>query len=544
MSSCASPFIVESLETRVLLSTYLVTSALDGPGSIAPTSPGQFRATTLRAAVAASNARAGADVIRFADSVRGTLVLKSALPAIQDSLIIAGPGATGLTIRRDGNAAAFSVFQVLAGRRVTIGGLTLAGGAGLNQRPGPGLAQLGDGGGVHNAGELVIANCRITGNAGVSGAGIWNTGKLTLLNSTLSDNRTDGGGGAALYNTGTAILANVAVTGNAMISEGGQAIFNDAGAYLTATNCTIAYNSATYRQAGAIENRGSAKLLNCTIANNYATYGDAGGLYNDQFATMTLVHCTVAGNVASHSGIGGIFNGGRLTAFNSIVAGNWTFTRYDDLEADLDGFGTTDATSAGNVFGVGGSGGLRNGVNANKVNVAFTALKLGALANNGGPTATFALLPGSAAINAGINSAATKAGLYSDQRGLARIASGGRADAGAFETPAVGGASVSGAVFNDRNRDGVRQSIEPLLPAWQVYVDQNRNGLWDAGERFSFTSSAGTYRVAGLSAGPTRVRLVRFDGWTQTVPAIGYWDIALQTNQQVAGRSFGVVYAS
>src|SRR5262249_19080377 len=79
-----------------------------------------------------------------------------------------------------------------------------------------------------------------------------------------------------------------------------------------------------------------------------------------------------------------------------------------------------------------GSGGLADSITGNPM--------LGPLADNGGPTQTMALLPGSPAIDAGANSAA---GLPStDQRGLARII-GPPADIGAFELqPYVDGNGV------------------------------------------------------------------------------------------------------
>ena len=75
------------------------------------------------------------------------------------------------------------------------------------------------------------------------------------------------------------------------------------------------------------------------------------------------------------------------------------------------------------------AGGTQTGVTAE-------ALKLGPLADNGGPTLTHALLPGSVALDAGVAAADLPEfpGSEYDQRGVgyARI-SGARADAGAFE---------------------------------------------------------------------------------------------------------------
>ena len=80
------------------------------------------------------------------------------------------------------------------------------------------------------------------------------------------------------------------------------------------------------------------------------------------------------------------------------------------------------------------SGGLKNGVKGNLVGVANP--RLGTLADNGGPTRTIALLPGSPAINAGSNALALErtAGAVTDQRGdgFARVV-GRRVDIGAFE---------------------------------------------------------------------------------------------------------------
>ena len=59
-------------------------------------------------------------------------------------------------------------------------------------------------------------------------------------------------------------------------------------------------------------------------------------------------------------------------------------------------------SSAYNLIGTGGSGGLSNGVNHNIVLTGSDGPGLAPLGNYGGPTQTMALLPGSPAIGAGI----------------------------------------------------------------------------------------------------------------------------------------------
>ena len=96
----------------------------------------------------------------------------------------------------------------------------------------------------------------------------------------------------------------------------------------------------------------------------------------------------------------------------------------------LFGGGTVDAASSYNLLGTGGSGGLVNNLNHNRVGVANAGLE--PLQDNGGPTKTMALQRGSPAIDAGSNTALLAAHLVSDQRGLPRIVNG-TVDIGAFE---------------------------------------------------------------------------------------------------------------
>ncbi|HEX8911962.1 MAG TPA: right-handed parallel beta-helix repeat-containing protein [Humisphaera sp.] len=527
---------LEALEDRVLFSTYLVTGLGDGPGVVAAAGTGAFTATTLRAAVAAANARAGGDVVKFAAGVTGTISLGSPLPRVDDTLIVAGPGAAKLTVQRSATAGAnFSVFYVNAGRTATIGGLTIRGGTGT-PADGAAAGDLGRGGGVYNAGTLMLARAVVTANRGSEGGGVWNGGKVTLLNAAVADNRVDFGAGAGLFNAGVADLANVTVSGNREEHEVGGGIYNEAGARLTVTGSTIAGNAHSYGGAGGLVNHGAATLSDTTVYGNFAYMGEAGGVFSD--GTLAMTNCTVTKNAASYSGIGGVSAAGPAALFNTVAVDNTSASRYGSGLSDVLAY-AVDPLSTGNVLGVVDAGLPAAG---NKVGVSVAAAKLGPLAYNGGPTQTCALQAGSAAVNAGSNARAAAARLWADQRGLPRVSSGGRVDAGAFETPAAGGASVAGTVFDDRNHDGTRQTAEPLMAGWQVYVDRNRNGLYDAGEVTAFTTAAGTWRIGGLVAGTYRIAEVRYDGWTRTRPTAGYYEVTLATNQAVTGRNFGNYY--
>jgi hypothetical protein len=405
------------------------------------------------------------------------------------------------------------------------------------------------GGGLQAQGsKITVAGCKITGNTASLGGGVsafqgFTTAiiTMTLINSTISGNTAQGdrpgsgglAGGVAVYFGVVMNVINCTVSGNKAYGFGG--LYNDGTTNLI--NSTLSGNSA-YGGGGILTDEGTVNVINSTVYGNSATI-EAGGITVRARGVVNLTNSTVYGNTSS-SGVGGIDNrpGATLQLANSIVAGNW-----HGSSALSDIAGVAVSSSSYNVVGAGGAGGLKNGVNGNKVGVSLTALKLGPLANNGGPTKTMALLSGSIAINAGSNTVATNAKLYADQRGLPRK-SGGRVDVGAFEVQAAGGASIAGTFFNDKNHDGVRQATtEPGLANWQVYVDQNHNGVYDAGEITTFTSSTGTYKFTGLAAGSYRIYEYRQYGWTRTKPAgvwpLGYYDLLLATNQTVSGKDFG-----
>jgi hypothetical protein len=143
---------------------------------------------------------------------------------------------------------------------------------------------------------------------------------------------------------------------------------------------------------------------------------------------LTLTNATLSGNSASISG-GGIFTStsALVTALrNTIIAGN-TAPAAPDVAGTL-------ASQGHNLIGdgTGGSGFAASdlvGTSSNPIDP-----KLGPLQNNGGPTFTMALLPGSPAIGAGDP---TDAPMY-DQRGPGfPRAVNGKIDIGAFEVQAV-----------------------------------------------------------------------------------------------------------
>src|SRR5438128_1867158 len=111
-----NPLRLELLEDRTLLSVYAVDHLTDD-------GVGQGLAGDLRYCI--TNATSMIDVITF--SVTGTINLQSALPVLETSVTIQGPGADNLTVRRDAGGD-YPIFAVDVGATVVLSGLTIANG--------------------------------------------------------------------------------------------------------------------------------------------------------------------------------------------------------------------------------------------------------------------------------------------------------------------------------------------------------------------------------------------------------------------------------
>jgi hypothetical protein len=256
----------------------------------------------------------------------------------------------------------------------------------------------------------------------MGGAVFNDAGTVTLTGSTLTNNQTAGSGansGGAIFNLGTLALTAVVVAGNASPLGVGGGISNVGTLNITAS--TIANNTAG-SAAGGLFLTGSTPgtILDSTITNNSSPDGGGIAAFSGQF---TLVNDTIAFNtISTTSGIGGgiAIEGATIQIGNTIVAQNTATLAGPDIDGTVTSQGTNLIGNPSGATGLVGSD-LQN------VNPL-----LGPLQNNGGPTPTLALLPGSPAFNAGNTSLATGAGLTTDQRGFLRVV-GPRVDIGAFE---------------------------------------------------------------------------------------------------------------
>ncbi|HUG13413.1 MAG TPA: choice-of-anchor Q domain-containing protein [Thermomicrobiales bacterium] len=274
------------------------------------------------------------------------------------------------------------------------------------------------GGGIDSFGSTVLlTESTVNDNRGGLGGGIGNRhGALTVSNSVINDNYGRfTGGGIANYGDGAAELTNSTVSGNHTLIDGGG-IYNFS--TLTVTASTISGNHSALLGGGIISLR-TLTVTNSTVSGNTAAES-GGGLYNG--GTLTLTHGTISDNSANIAG-GGIYNENTLILHGTLVAGNTA-----PAGPDLNGAVTTDHgyNLIGDDSDMSGLTGATNqlGDGANPIDQM-----LGPLQDNGGPTETMALLPGSPALNVIPPASCT---LDVDQRGVERP-SGAGCDVGAFE---------------------------------------------------------------------------------------------------------------
>jgi len=273
------------------------------------------------------------------------------------------------------------------------------------------------------------------------------TGTITLASTlpAIADTLTIQGPGAA----------SLSVSGGNMI----RLLQVNAGAQLTLEGLTLTQGRDT--AGGAIENHGSLTITNSTLSGNQAV--DLGGTIFNR-GTLSAVGTTFGGNQAPDDG-GAIRNFGTVSVTNSTFSSNQGDSRGGAITSDGGTVAITNSTFGGNLSGAGvlwqdssASFSLHNVVFANTAascagseqvtdqggNIAADAScpftqpssrsntdpLLGPLQSNGGPTQTMALLPGSPAIDAGVNCPPPT----TDQRGEPRTTP---CDSGAVETEAA-----------------------------------------------------------------------------------------------------------
>ena len=300
----------------------------------------------------------------------------------------------------------------------------------------------GSGGAIFNDGALVVRRSTFTGNyasggdpgGNGNGGAIYNEGTLWLENSTLANNGAGGatgvkgldagsydgnpagdpggpggnGAGSALFNAGTATAINTTFAGNT--AWGGQGGLGGNGGTIWAYGGNGGQGGNGGNAWGTIyDASGLLHLVNCSLANN-SGYGGWGGMGGQGGPAPLGGPSGSPGWFGSNgTGTGGIKSSGSLL-INTVLSAN-----YSNFNGSITDGGHNLSSDASCVLT--GVGSMNN-----------TDPELGPLADNGGPTLTMALLPGSPAIDAG----GTVGAPATDQRGVPRPQGQG-VDIGAFE---------------------------------------------------------------------------------------------------------------
>ena len=405
---------MEGLEDRKLLTTFTVTTRLDGPDV-----EGSLR-QAVEIANATPNTVGEPDVIEFADNVKGTIKLTEGELAITDDLTIDGPSSGKITISGNNASRIFNIsgaetdvtiddLKLVRGFAEDAGGAILHTGQSLsvtnvefkhNQVVGNDDVLLPGNGAAGGAIAILSPNLELefrptatikdsrfsqndafgtNGGAfgGAFGGAISNQGKLTIKSSTLTHNGAFGGSDNNNDNQAPNAFKFVGLAF-------GGAVNNNNGGTLIMDDCVVTHNqavagdrntggSATFvGDAGGagIENifYSTGEIRNSTIAHNTVVAGDeattegdidgghagGGGIGNRFFATLTVENSAITHNrvVGGDRSSGGTGTGGGIQNYLSKLTVYDSDISYNSASGGQDAIGA----DAGGAYG----GGIQN----------------------------------------------------------------------------------------------------------------------------------------------------------------------------------------
>ena len=268
--------------------------------------------------------------------------------------------------------------------------------------------------------NITLTDSTIQGNAAFAGGGIYFSAPtsinnqfagLTVTNSTIADNTSTTEGGGITQRTGQSVIQRSTIAGNAGVA-GGLWMTVSGGEI---SNTTISDNQGTAYGAAILSSRDPLLVVNSTVTDNRGV--SVGGVRSSTIAVQFLNSIVAQNTLVSSEGF-------PMPFTESDLAGGIRSLGHNILGEVNNIFIASDRVTGPGPHSTDLFGSVASPANA----------LLGLLADNGGPTFTHALLPGSPGINGGTLATSVPA---TDQRGFGRA---GLTDIGAFENQApVGG---------------------------------------------------------------------------------------------------------
>ncbi|HZH03025.1 MAG TPA: choice-of-anchor Q domain-containing protein [Myxococcaceae bacterium] len=474
---------------------------------------------TLRAAIMEANAKPSAERIELP---AGTYRLT--LPAAQGG----GPLVIENSVTLRGASASSTVIDAAA--------VSYDGGQGC-PASGPERRVL-----LINGGTVALSYLTLQGGLAQNGGGIYvDRGQLEITDAVIRRNVAFTGGGGLLNRRGVVRVRRTSVVENCAVGAFGGGLNNQSNGELWVYESLIARNHSN--RAGGIRNDGQLNLRSTTVSGNYVDSPSAGtgGISQNGFAVLNSV--TVANNVGIGTDEGSFRGGGIQTSSGRItVVKNTIIASNDGKGGPNDCVGQLTSDSRHNLIGDTQGCSLPALTTSYLLNVDP---QLGALAFNGGPTQTHALLKGSPARESAyaFPPPAADACEAHDQRGVPRPQGKGRCDMGAFEADNAN-VFVTGFVLVDADtdadlfplREGEFLNLADLPPRLSVRADVSGSVgsvvfALDANEAFRTENNApyalggdaplGNYTPVAIPSGIRTLRATPFAGANGTGAAGG-----------------------
>ena len=241
------------------------------------------RASALVSAISNANSGSGGIIVLPANcnyDITTAAAPGDGLPVITGHVVLAGAHNTAIR-RRAGTT--FRLFDVAASGSLSLTSITVDGGS-----------TAGLGGGIQNAGTVVLSRTVFTDNAAGNGGALANNagGTMRVSDSDFERNTTTGVGGGAIINSADLTVTGSVLSRNTAPINGGAVNTQSAG--ITRLTSTAVSENTSGGLGGGLSNLGTTSLTGSTVTHNRGSSG--GGIATGN--TNVTLRATVVRNNA------------------------------------------------------------------------------------------------------------------------------------------------------------------------------------------------------------------------------------------------------